>query len=384
MEPKFRLSPRIDALLSQHLEDRNRDRGERNSENAEKEKENQTKTGPPGLKNSAAKKVAFVESDSEKTKAVEKMKAAVLKGKGLPYVEVPPLRPALRTSKYDFIKEDQNTKIGPTYKSRAPVEIGLDIEGLVETVLDLEISIPLRNLAGVSNAVQKEIRKQVTKTKLPTGSEKQVNLLVEETEESLIKVETLPSEPYEAITESSDEIPEGHIVAADPVMQYLLENKDSNPNDLIVAKPSETLRAIYTFINRVGQEECLLDDGSMIVSMAKEVAVQLGLNWDPDIQINMESASNHVEKTLGLARNVCFSVGGLSFYLQVHVLENPPYRVLLGRPFSSLSSSTVITKPDGASEIHLTDPNTKKTAVVPTYERGIGPAVLQKQRYQAF
>jgi hypothetical protein len=384
MEPKFRLSPRIDALLSQHLEDRNRDRGERSSENTEKEKENQTKTGPPGLKNSAAKKVAFVESDSEKMKAVEKMKATVLKGKGLPYVEVPPLRPALRTSKYDFIKEDQNTKIGPTYKSRAPVEIGLDIEGLVETVLDLEISIPLRNLAGVSNAVQKEIRKQVTKTKLPTGSEKQVNLLVEETEESLIKVETLPSEPYEAITEGSDEIPEGHIVAADPVMQYLLENKDSNPNDLIVAKPSETLRAIYTFINRVGQEECLLDDGSMIVSMAKEVAVQLGLNWDPDIQINMESASNHVEKTLGLARNVCFSVGGLSFYLQVHVLENPPYRVLLGRPFSSLSSSTVITKPDGASEIHLTDPNTKKTAVVPTYERGIGPAVLQKQRYQAF
>jgi hypothetical protein len=32
----------------------------------------------------------------------------------------------------------------------------------------------------------------------------------------------------------------------------------------------------------------------------------------------------------------------------------------------------------------LTDPNTKKIAVIPTYKRGEGPAELQKQKHQGF
>jgi len=182
----------------------------------------------------------------------------------------------------------------------------------------------------------------------------------------------------------SDDIPKGYMVADDPILQYLSEHKEAEPEDLVVAKPSESLRAIYTTINRVGQEECILDGGSMIVSMSRETAVQSGLNWDPNIRINMESASNHVEKTLGLARNVRFAVGGLNLFLQVHILDNPPYRVLLGRPFETLTSAIIKTKIDGSSEIVLTDPNSKEVAVVPTYKRGVGPDDMQKQRYQAF
>ena len=77
-------------------------------------------------------------------------------------------------------------------------------------------------------------------------------------------------------------------------------------------------------------------------------------------------------------------VGGLNLFLQVHVLENPPYRVLLGRPFDVYSKSIVQTKSDGTSEVVLTDPNTKQIAIVPTYQRGVGPEELHKQRYQAF
>jgi hypothetical protein len=394
VEPKFRLSPMIDAQLSQRLEDRNRDRLKKaameKSEQSRgtargKEGENPRRFGPPAQKSEVAKKVAFVDQDSDKSRPTETTKEAFLKSKGLPYVEVAPLKATLRTSKPDRVSEDQTSKFGSTYKSRAPVEVGLDIERLIETVLDLEINIPLRSLAGVSNAVQKEIKKQVTKTRWPTEAEAKVNLLAQEEEEKpLVKVETLPVATSAIMTDVSEEIPEGYMIAADPVIQFLLENKDAEPGDLIVAKRSEALRAIYATINRVGQEECLLDDGSMIVSMAKEAAVELGLTWDPSVRINMESASNHVEKTLGLAKNVRLAVGGLNLYLQVHILENPPYRVLLGRPFGTLTSSTVCTKPDGSSEITLTDPNTKRVAIVPTYERGTGPGELQKQRYQAF
>lgn len=403
MEPKFRLSPMIDACLSQQLEDRSRDRLKRvpeqrqsisrgvkdkgrPQENARDEGQNVSlKIGPPMQKTEVVKKIKFVEPDLEKSRATNETVGISQKGRSLPYVDVPPLRTILRTSKTDVVKEDQNPKIGSSYKSRAPVELGLDIEKLVDTVLDLEINIPLRNLAGVSNAVQKEIKKQVTKTRWPAEAEADVNLLNEiEPEEPLIRVETLPMSSFTIMTEVSDEIPEGHIVASDPVVQFLSENKDAKPDSLIVGKASEALRAIYATVNCVGQEECLLDDGSMIVSMRRDVATELGLNWDPSIQFNMESASNHVERTLGLAKNVRFAVGGLNLYLQVHILDNPPYRILLGRPFTSLTNCTTVTKPGGSTEITLTDPNTKMVATVPTYERGRGPEELHKQRYQSF
>jgi hypothetical protein len=380
MGAKFRLSPGIGSLLSKRLEDRNRDKQKKdNEESLTKEKEKNSRIGPPIRKEGASKRVAFIEPEPVQSKTKEPAQ----RSKGLPYVDVPPLKPTLRTSKSDKVA-DQSTKNSPAYRSRAPVEIGLDIEKLVETVMDLEINIPLRNLAGVSNAIQKEIKKQVTKTRLAAEAGQEVNLLVEESERALVRVETLPTATHTVMTEISDEIPEGYLIASDPVVQFLMENRDAEPRDLVVAKPSEKLRAIYAIINRVGQEECLLDSGSMIVSMAKETAVQLGLTWDPSIQINMESASNHVEKTLGLAKNVCFAVGGIKLYLQVHILENPPYRVLLGRPFESLANSSTKAKSDGTSEMTLVDPNTKKTVTVPTYERGAGPEELQKQKLQFF
>ena len=98
----------------------------------------------------------------------------------------------------------------------------------------------------------------------------------------------------------------------------------------------------------------------------------------------MESASNHIERTLGIAQDVRFSVGGLDLFLQVHILENPPYKVLLGRPFDTLTRCISKTESDGSSELILTDPNTRAVATVPTYARGVGPEELQKQRYQGF
>lgn len=374
------------SFLSKRLEDRNRDRQkEKNAEKAKEVIKDKTiKIGPPTRKSEAVKKVVFAEPEPESSRTTEKAEGTITKGRSLPYVDVPPLKATLRTSKPDRIEEDQSTKFGPAYKSRAPVEIGLDMEKLIETVMDLEINIPLRNLAGISNAVQKEIKKQVTKTKWPAEAEAKVNVVSDMGGESWIRVETLPIAAYMVMTDVSDEIPEGFMVAADPIVQYLLENKDANPRDLIVAKRSEPLRAIYATVNRVGQEECLTDDGSQIVSMAKETAIQRGLNWDPSITITMESASKHKEVTLGLARNVLFAVGGLSLYLQVHIFEDPPYKVLLGRPFSTLTCCSCKTYADGSSELTLTDPNTKVVATVPTYERGVGPEELQKQRYQAF
>jgi hypothetical protein len=58
----------------------------------------------------------------------------------------------------------------------------------------------------------------------------------------------------------SEELPKILLVADDSVLQYLRENKGKEGEDLgiVIAAEREPLRAIYSVINGVGQEECLL------------------------------------------------------------------------------------------------------------------------------
>ena len=274
---------------------------------------------------------------------------------------------------------------GPAYRNKAPVEEAVDIEKLVETVLDVNVTVPLRSLAGASTTIREEIRKQVTRLRKPVDKASYLTTLPPEGKTGeFIKVEYLPVSTYLAFDEVNNEISEGHLVADDPVLQYLRQVEGAKSEDLLVARESAPLRSIYCTVNGVGQEECLLDCGSQIVSMSKAVAVKMGLNWDPTIRVNMESASNHVEKTLGLARNVGFLIGGLTIFLQVHILENPPYNVLLGRPFEVFTCSTIENLEDESVLLTLTEPNSKRKITIPTYERGESPETLQRQRLQSF
>lgn len=389
MVTKFRLSPMKAIYMSHRPEDKKREKTVRFVEVEDNaDAQGTAKKSPHGLRiGPPAKKKEVVdqnpETDKNKVRSADRIKELHLRGKGMPYVDVPPLKANWRSPVSDPIKETQDNRLVPAYKSRAPVELDVDIEKLVESVLDLQISVPLRSLAGVSTAIQKEIKKQVTKARLPIGPTVQNNLQVGR-ERKFIRASSLPVAMYMIMAEVSDEIPEGFRVASDPILQYLMENKDADPSDLIVAKVSEPLKAVFLKINRLLQEECLLDEGSEIVSMGKLVAIALGLTWNPLLSCTMGSSTNHHEKTLGIARNVRMESGGVAGHFQVHILENPPYRVLLGRPFTVLMSSTLRTRSDGSSELEITDPNTKQVAVIPTYDRGKGPEEMKKLGFQSF
>jgi hypothetical protein len=389
VEPKFRISPVIEKVFAYDLEGGNRNKEKTRKEYMKSDRQTRSMVETPD-------KVALEKrsGNSERTNYERVVKP---RSKLFPYVDVPPIRPSVKPMTAPVINRDQSVSNpekedrndlakgkdpGLVYKSRAPVEAGLDIERLVESVMDLEINVPLRSLAGASGAIQREIRRQMTKTRQLQNDESKANYPKEK--EQFVCVDNSPVSCYAIMEEVSEEIPEGHLVANDPVLQYLAENQSAKPSDLVVASTSKPLRAIYAVINGVGQEECLIDNGSSIVSMAKHLAVQKGLNWDPYFKISMESATNHVEQTLGLAKNVCFRIGGINVYLQVHILDDPPYGILLGRPFDALTTSIIKTAADGSSEITLTDPNTKQSIVVPTYKRGEGPDELQKQRSQGF
>jgi len=90
------------------------------------------------------------------------------------------------------------------------------------------------------------------------------------------------------------------------------------------------LRVVPAIVNGIGEEEVLLDSGSQIISMTKKVAAASKVTWDPNLSIQMQSANGSLFRTCGLARNVPFTLGGVTVLLQVHIMEETPYTVLMG------------------------------------------------------
>lgn len=172
--------------------------------------------------------------------------------------------------------------------------------------------------------------------------------------------------------------PTGALVMSDPYVQYLESlPPGQSPKQVVIAKDSQSLRVVFPVINGKKELEAVSDSGSQIVSMAESVAVDLGLSWNPDITIHMQSANKQLEKTLGLAKDVPFRFNDLTVYLQVHILKNPAYKVLLGRPFDVLTESEVKNKADGSQSITIRCPNTGQRLVVPTFTRGMPPLVTK-------
>ncbi|KXN91518.1 hypothetical protein AN958_12760 [Leucoagaricus sp. SymC.cos] len=127
------------------------------------------------------------------------------------------------------------------------------------------------------------------------------------------------------------------------------------------------LRVIPALINKVGEEEALLDSGSQIISMFCEAVSTCKITWDPEPTINMQSANRQITKTCGLAKNVPFNFGNVTICLQVHVMEQAPYRVLLGRLFNVITESQITNSTEGYQFISITDPNTGEYTSLSTY-----------------
>jgi len=311
----------------------------------------------------------------------------------LPYMDVLPL-PQIGKN-FDKIKMgsigDGNASRDPGYKNRAPLQLDGRARDLILEALKMPINLTTEDLLNVSEQARQELKKLLTKKRL----EKKAVTFVQEPEmvpdekdekeaeltgsSGQIDASQLPEATYEISTEERDGIPKGSLIVSDPVVQYLnTMAPGEKPKTVIVASESQGLRAVYPLINHVGEVESLLDGGSQIVSMAKDVAVDLEIPWDPDITVQMQSANRSLEQTLGLAKNVPFLFGHITVYLQIHIMARPAYKVLLGRPFDTITESVVKNARDGGQSLTLTDPNTGGRCVMHTHERGKAPTVLKR------
>ncbi|KNZ78117.1 hypothetical protein J132_01641 [Termitomyces sp. J132] len=120
-------------------------------------------------------------------------------------------------------------------------------------------------------------------------------------------------------------------------------------------------------INNKEEVECINNSGSQIILMSVEIASDLGLSYNPNIVLNMQSTNGTLDQLLGLAQNIPCTIGNIMVYLQIHVLQSPAYDILLGHPFDVLTCSMINTLSDVKTTITITDPNTGQRCTIPTF-----------------
>ena len=155
------------------------------------------------------------------------------------------------------------------------------------------------------------------------------------------------------------------------MMISIIQHQELDLDRLTVAKESMAIRSVYALVDNSQKVECTVDPGCQIVAMAESVCHSLGLSYDPQICLNMESANGTFDWSLGLARNVSFVIGDITLYFQVHIISSPSYAILLGRPFDVLTESVIRNFANEDQTITITDPNSGKQCTIPTFPRGV-------------
>jgi hypothetical protein len=229
-----------------------------------------------------------------------------------------PAQPAERSSRPD-----------PQYRYVTPIEDPAIVKKLAEQSLDASITISTRELLSVAPDVRRQIKDQLI-TKRVSAT---------------------------ALMETVDE---------NEAPQILINNVSED--SLIVAKHTEELRVIDILIHGI-KVTATLDDGSQIISIRQDKWEKIGLPIRSDRIMVMESANKSKDETMGLLQDLKINVGGYDFYLQVQVVKDAPYEMLLGRPFFTLTSASHKHFDNGDSRLTLFDPNTGDKITLPTKAR---------------
>ena len=145
-----------------------------------------------------------------------------------------------------------------------------------------------------------------------------------------------------------------------------------------VPEYSLPLREVDIRINNTVLEAGVLDQGSQIVLIRKDLAQEAGACINTRHQIDMEGANGTVTKTLGCAENLSMQIGDVEFEIHAHVVDHAPFRLLLGRPFHHLLLCRLEDHPDGRVDVSVRDPANPARAIhIPSRARQSQVGFLQ-------
>jgi hypothetical protein len=271
------------------------------------------------------------------------------------------------------------------YKKVAPVQDVTSAEAVSDSLMDTEVKLRVKDLLAVAGDVWNNVRIRLTNRRqavLPNGNgegdkfnngsrvkqtrfDDEIHVIPPPKVERVFHLENLS----EIITKKVPCEKGESFRVIDPICQFL----QANPGAMVkvmVGAPFMSLRSVLPVVNEAKKVECILDNGSSIVSMSKDTALELGIGWNPKWRIFLESANNMVNQALGVAFNIPFCFNHITVRLQVHILEEAAYKVLLGRPFDCLTQSRVRNFMDGKQLITLTSLHTGEEVKIGSYDRG--------------
>lgn len=228
----------------------------------------------------------------------------------------------------------------PQYRYSTPIEDPVLTQNIIQRSLDTPISITIRELYSAAPEARKYIKDQLTTRRIPMGPTAAVSALEQypddgdDTPHSTFTHQTLPP-----------------------------------PGPLVVANQVEELRTIPLELNGKLTVDAILDEGSQITAIRRDIWERLAFPLLSTQTMVMEAANSSKDSTLGLLRDLPARIGRSTFYLQVQVVENASYEMLLGRPFLTLTEARTHHYTNGDSHLTLVDPNTHDTFTIPTKPR---------------
>ncbi|KAF8801225.1 hypothetical protein BYT27DRAFT_7072500, partial [Phlegmacium glaucopus] len=281
--------------------------------------------------------------------------------------------PATRNVGAPYKPSVPNKRPEPAYRTMPPIHQTSIADDIYKRAMEAQITITQRELLSLSPEVRSQVRDVTTTRRVPfnPANVAQHTLQVGDDDDN----ESVPIPTFAVANSHHRTPPEGALVIPDPIEHYyqsLRPGEAPDPDRLIVSKESTAIRSIFALIDNSQKRECTLDPGCQVVAMSQDTCHSLGLAYDPQIRLNMESANGTLDWSLGLARNVPFQIGTITLYVQVHVIKSPSYDILLGRPFDVLTESIIRNFANEDQTITLSDPNTGQRITIPTFARGTG------------
>jgi hypothetical protein len=225
----------------------------------------------------------------------------------------------------------------PQYRYQSAIESSVKASDIVDRALDATVTISTRELLATSSEVRRRVKD------LLSGKKVSANLVESD------QLDAYLDECYES---------------SSPSVFLDLVKYDSS-----TAASSLPLRVIYPTFAPGFEPECILDGGAQVVVMRRDIWERLRAPIVEEQAMPMESANSSTSMTLGLVQNHPVTLGSITVYLQIQVVEEAPFEVLLGRPFFDIISCSEISTSGGGHKIRVTDPKTNAVFVFPTYPR---------------
>jgi hypothetical protein len=234
--------------------------------------------------------------------------------------------------------QPRQTPDEPKFRYQSAIESTVKPGEVADRALDAQITVTARELLAMSPDVRRHMKDLVTSKKVSANS-----------------IEIHEADTY--LTGCPEPDPSS-------VLLDLVKYDSSS-----AAAQSLPLRVIFPTFAPGVQPECILDGGAQVVVMRRDIWERLRVPLVADRAMPMESANATTTMTLGLIEDHPVQLGPITVYLQIQVVENAPFDVLLGRPFFDVISCSEISTPGGNHEIHVKDPKTGTPYVFATEPR---------------